>query len=288
MRNNPGCLDRLRRAHERAHEPAVDLGKRLVVIGEAGLRQEASRVGAPVDARRFDVDRFEPGPGQLAAIALFLERARDAPDPQLHAAAQLRRDITASDHHIRDRKPAAGLEHTERFREDAVLVGGEIDDAVRDDHVHRVVRQWNLFDLALEELDVRHAGLLLILAGEREHLVGHVEPVGLAGSADAPRREEYVDAAARTEVEDDLAGVEVGERRGIPASERGEHGLVRYGRRLTRVVQIRCNRVAALGAAPALRLPAGTDHRRRSAVLLLNRFLQCFHCCLHIYACANI
>src|SRR5215469_8632726 len=46
----------------------------------------------------------------------------------------------------------------ERFGEHPVLVGGQIDDAIRDDDVHRAVRERNRFDLALEELDVVDTG----------------------------------------------------------------------------------------------------------------------------------
>ena len=59
--------------------------------------------------------------------------------------------------------------------------------------------------VALEELDVLGARLALVLAREREHLVGHVEAVGLAARADAARREQHVDAAAGAEIEHGLA-----------------------------------------------------------------------------------
>jgi hypothetical protein len=49
-------------------------------------------------------------------------------------------------------------------RGDCVLVARQIDDAVRDDDVDRVVGRRNRFDGAFEELDVGRAGLLLILA----------------------------------------------------------------------------------------------------------------------------
>ena len=48
-------------------------------------------------------------------------------------------------------------------------------------------------------------GLPLIVPGQREHVVGHVETVGLARRADAARREQHVDAAAGAEIEHDLA-----------------------------------------------------------------------------------
>ncbi len=67
----------------------------------------------------------------------------------------------------------------------------------------------------------------LVGAGELEHLVGHVEAVGLAGRADAPGREQHVDAAAGAEVEHGLALVELGDRGRVAAAERGELRRVR-------------------------------------------------------------
>ena len=92
------------------------------------------------------------------------------------------RDL-ASHHDVRDREAPARLEHAERLGQHAVLVGREVDHAVRDDDVDRVVGQRNVLDLALQELDVLQAGLPLVLARQRQHLVRHVEPVGLARRA---------------------------------------------------------------------------------------------------------
>ena len=63
------------------------------------------------------------------------------------------------------------------------LSRGEVDDAVGDDHVHRGIGERDRLDVALQELDVLDAGLALVLAGERQHLVGHVQAVRLAGRA---------------------------------------------------------------------------------------------------------
>ena len=93
--------------------------------------------------------------------------------------------------------------------------------------VDRVVRQRHVLDRALQELDVLDPGLALVSAGQLEHLVGHVEAVGLAGRADSPGGEQDVDAAARAEIEDRLALVELGDRRRVAAAERGELGRVR-------------------------------------------------------------
>ena len=123
-------------------------------------------------------------------------------------------------------KRPPGSQHAEGFAQHAVLVGGEIDDAVGDDDVDGVVGQRDVLDFALQELDVVDAGLALVFAGKREHVVGHVEAVGFAGRADAPGGEQHVDAAAGAEIEHGLAGLEFDERGGVAAAERGEHGLL--------------------------------------------------------------
>ena len=150
----------------------------------------------------------EAGGGELARVLVLLERAGDAADPQLHAAPHLGRHLAAN-HDVGDREAAAGLEHAEGFAQHAILVGREIDHAVGDDHVDGVVGQRDVLDLALQELDVLDAGLALILSRQRQHLVGHVEAVGLARRTDAPGRQQHVDAAARAEVEHGLAGFQL-------------------------------------------------------------------------------
>ncbi len=83
-----------------------------------------------------------------------------------------------------------------RFLEDPSFIGREIDHAVRDNHIDRLRRQGNVLDFALEKLDVRGARLGLILAGEGEHLVGHVEAIRLTCGPDPLRRQQHVDTAA--------------------------------------------------------------------------------------------
>ena len=71
------------------------------------------------------------------------------------------------------------------------------------------------------------AGFALVFAGECEHFVGHVEPVGFAGGAYAASGEENVDAAAGAEIENSFAGVELGESSRVAAAERGENSFFR-------------------------------------------------------------
>ena len=78
----------------------------------------------------------------------------------------------------------------------------------------------------LQEVDVRDIRLARVPLREREHLVGHVEPVhGAGGPTRRPR--EHVDAAARAEVEHRLALVQLGDRDRVPAAEARDHRVVR-------------------------------------------------------------
>ena len=93
-------------------------------------------------------------------------------------------------------------------------------------------------DLPLQKLDVPDPRLPLVFAGEREHLVGHVQAVGLAGRANPPGREQHVDPAAGAQVEHHLALVQLGERGGVAAAQRGEHRFLRQARGLGLGVKI--------------------------------------------------
>ena len=262
---------RLAGPDERAHELAVHARRDGRRVDPLAVEEFAGVLG-PVDPRRLHVDRLEAGLAELAAILAFLERARHAADPQLDAAADHGRHL-APYHDVRDGEPAAGLQDAERLGEHAVLVGRQVDDAVRDDHVHGVVGQRDGLDLALEELDVAHAGLALVLARQGEHLVGHVEAVRLAGGPDAPGRQQHVDAAARAEIEHGLARLQLGERGGVPTAQRRRHRLLRQLRRLAFRIEIGGHGVTRRGAAAA-RAAAARHAQGRLSVLLLHELLD--------------
>ena len=113
--------------------------------------------------------------------------------------------------------------------------------------------------------------LRLVLSREREHLVGHVEAVGLARRPDAARREQHVDAAAGAEVEHRLPGLQLRQRRRVAAAERRDHRLHRQLRQSARIVEVRRDGVAAPPSPPPQPqhvFPAGA--RRRLPVFLLH------------------
>src|SRR5271170_7135602 len=171
------------------------------------------------------------------------------------------------------------------FTENAIFVGGEIDDAVRDDNVDRVVGQRDVLDLTFQELDIRDSRLLLVFTRERQHIVRHVQPICFASCADALCREQNVDAATGAEVKNGLSRSKIDQRGRIAAPERSQGGLLWNDPGLVRIVEVRSDRIAAPQAGFATRLhTAGLrDCPRGASVLLLDLYLNAhhrFHNCL--------
>ena len=110
------------------------------------------------------------------------------------------------DHDVGHGEAAAGLQHAERLPQHLVLVARQVDHAVRDDHVHRVVGQRDVLDLALEELDVRRDRSCACSLRARASISSVMSrPYALPVGADPPGRQQHVDAAAGAQVEHRLA-----------------------------------------------------------------------------------
>ena len=124
-------------------------------------------------------------------------------------------------HHVGDGQAAARLEHAVRLAQHRPLVGREVDHAVRDDHVDARRGKGKRFDRPLEERRVAHARARLVRARDGEHLIGHVHAVRVTGRPDTSRREEHIQTRSAPEVEDGLAGAELGEERGVATPEAG-------------------------------------------------------------------
>src|SRR5690606_8213700 len=262
---------RLARPDERAGHLAVHLRSDAIHV-DTRLREKRSRVLYLIDAPRFDRGIREAGGLQLRNVLVIAERPGNTPDPEFQVPANLGWHLAADDD-VRDGETATRLQHAERFAQGDVLVDREVDHAVGDDHVDRVVRKRDGLDRALQELDIRGAGLPLILAREREHLVGHVQAIHLASRADALRRQQHVDAATGAEVEHDFPWLQVDEGGRVAAAERGGHGLRRQGAGFSVRVEVRRDGIstpAGAGTATALRGNGPCD----LAVLLPNRILN--------------
>ena len=86
---------------------------------------------------------------------------------------------------------------------------------------------------------------------ERQHLVGHVDPERATGRPDPLGGEQDVDAATGAEVQDTLAGMEVGNGRRVAAAERRQDRGVWQFIALERGVEVRADglRIAATRGA---------------------------------------
>ncbi len=155
------CGGRFAGPHERTHELAFYLQSDSIDI-DTSAGEKFSCVLYAIDPCRLQVDLFEANVCQFPAILLLFEGSRDTVNPQFNVVANWRWHL-ASHHHIRDCEATPRSEHAESFRQDTVLVTGQVDDTVRDNDIDRVVRQRNLFDLTLEKLDIFNSGLALIL-----------------------------------------------------------------------------------------------------------------------------
>src|SRR5436190_7334693 len=261
-------------AHEGADEFAVDLWANRFGI-EAGGFEEFAGLVDPVNASGFHLDGFKPGQGKFFAIFIFFQCARDAADPEFHTLANIRGNVAANDN-IGYREASAGLENAKRFGKDAVLVARKIDDAIGDNDVDGVIRQRNVFNGAFQKLDVRDAGLFLILPGQGQHFVGHVQAISFARGPDAFGRKDDVNAAAGAKVEHHFAGLELSEGRGIATAERSGHSFFGQGALFRVAVKVFGDGVAAAerrASAAASGAPARGAFGGL-AVFLLHRFLD--------------
>ena len=145
------------------------------------------------------------------------------PRPLLHVGAGGVVHVGVGDH-VGDGEAAAGAQDAGGFAQDLALVAGEVDHAVGDDDVDAGVGERHVLEVALANSTLSSAGLGGVGAREVEHLVGHVEPDGAAGGADAAGGDQDVGAGARAEVEHGLALVQVGDRGRNAAAERGLDG----------------------------------------------------------------
>src|ERR1019366_5210934 len=155
------CVCGLDGPNESTHELAVHLRRHRVHI-DAFRREKLTRIFCAVDTRRLNVDLLKTCSGEFAAIFVISERPRHTPDPQKHALADFWRDC-ASGNDIGNRNAPPRLQHPEGLSQYAVFVRRKVDHTIRDNHVDRVVRQWDMLDLALQELDILSTGFALVL-----------------------------------------------------------------------------------------------------------------------------
>ena len=185
----------------------------------------------------------------------FGECSGDTAGPGRHVRARLLVHVGVGDH-VGDGEPAAGPQHAGRLFDDPRLVAGQVDHAVGDDHIHGFVVEGHVLEVALDELDVLDAGRGGVGSRELEHLIGHVEPDRPAVRPDPPGGDQDVRTGARPKIQDRLAIVQVGHRRGHSAPQR------RADRRLRRAALTAAGVQRSAEHASVLGRPAARCARR--------------------------
>src|SRR5690606_2602198 len=176
---------------------------------------------------RGDVDGGESGRSEFSVVLLGGECGGGAAEAPFGGGAFGGVEAGFGDD-VADAKSPAGVQDAEGFGEDAGLVCGKVDDAVGDDHVDAGVREWDVFDVAVEEVCVVGSGLGGVGAGEGEHVVAGVQAVGGSAGADAAGGQQYVQAAAGAQVQDGVSGAQFGAGEWVAASEAGAQGGLGY------------------------------------------------------------
>ena len=104
--------------------------------------------------------------------------------------------ILSPDDDVGHGESTARFQDPERLVQHGIFIAGEVDHAVRDNHVHGIGRQRNRLDGAFEEFDVSGTCLSLIGTRQIEHRISHVQTVGFPGRANSLCREQHINAAA--------------------------------------------------------------------------------------------
>jgi hypothetical protein len=189
---------------------------------EPRVHEKRARIVEAVSARHLDARVDKPCGFKKIDELLVAERTRHATYPELHALLHVLWKLALNDD-IRNSKPTTWFQHAKRFGNHLSLVARQVDHAVGDDHIHRIARQRNFLDSSTQEFDVGNSRFGSIITRKLQHVIGHVETVRFPGWSNTTRREDDVDAAAGSEIENDFSGIESGERCWIPAAERCEY-----------------------------------------------------------------
>src|SRR5215470_11775909 len=97
------------------------------------------------------------------------------------------------------------LQHAKRLAKHLLLVGYEIDHAVRDHDVRGVIGNRQVFEFAEAEFDIRRSETGGVIARLFEHLMSHVDADHSTGFTHLSGRKETVETGAAAEIHHDLS-----------------------------------------------------------------------------------
>jgi hypothetical protein len=125
-----------------------------------------------------------------------------------------RHGLTGRD--IGELQASARLQHPHDLTEDAALVGAKVDDAVADDDIGPGGLDEQILDHALPEPDIADTHRRCRRTGALQHFSGHVDADNLPLGPDLFGGDKAVEAAARPEIDNPLAGPQYALREWIP------------------------------------------------------------------------
>src|SRR4029453_18621626 len=196
----------------------------------------------------------EPGSFELLGEDTLRQGPRHSPGP----CALIVRDLwgqLALDREIRHADPTSRPEQSEHLRERSALSSRQVQDAIGDHHVDRLVRKRDVFHLSRDELGpALDAGHSCVATSPLAHLLEDVESDSLPFRSDALGGEDGVDPSPRADVQHALARLEKAVADGVPHRKGPLHGPGGYRGELVARVHAAGDCLAATRADRRIRL----------------------------------
>jgi hypothetical protein len=158
--------------------------------------------------QREDLDVGEPGSFRFLEPHGLRDRPGDSAAPEAWVVPDASRKVTSQEHIGHDH-PARGPQDPPGFGKDAVLVSGQVEDPVADDHIDGAIRQGNGRHVPLQKACVRQTGCLGIGLSQQNHLVRHIQADGSTAWPDGSRRQERINSSSAAQIEDGFVSVKV-------------------------------------------------------------------------------
>jgi len=165
-----------------------------------------------------DLVRFETGCSQHRRESFHRDRAGHATGSGRQTREHGRRQ-RGERHDVGHGKTPARLEDPPGLGQCALLIGTEIDDAVRHDDVEGLVGKWKMADVGLQKMGDPHACVRRVTARKANHLGRHVDSDDPPRASDLDGGSQAVEPCAASEVEHPFAWREPGKSGGTAATQ---------------------------------------------------------------------
>src|SRR5437588_832538 len=180
------------------------------------------------------------------------ESAADSAGPELGIVDDGLRELFRT-HDVGDREPASGLEDAEQLSDHGALAKGEVDDAVRDHHVHARIGQRNVLhpSLVARHPHAGSGGMRLRLATHRRVQIDADHP---ALRPHLPPGDDTVETGSAPQVQHHLPGLEAAAQVWVPYACERRHGA---GRRAIEPLGLIAEHLGCLTPVVEVELPFG-------------------------------